>query len=83
VTARRWTAEQVRQLGVTTDLRTAASIFGLSSTQAYEAAAADRLPFRFLRIGIRYVVPTEPIIQLLGLDGGDAMVLSGRGDAAT
>lgn len=68
--SRRWTAAQVRALGVRTDLRTAGSIFGMSPTQCYEAAKADRLPFPVLRVGIRYVVPVAPILELLGLDGG-------------
>ena len=67
---KRWTAAQVRALGVRTDIRTAGEIFGLSATQAYEAAKAERLPFPVLRVGVRYIVPVAPILQLLGIDGG-------------
>lgn len=62
-----WTAEAVRALGVRTDLRTAGEIFGYSKTQVYEAAKTGALPFPVIRCGVRYVVPVQPILDLLGL----------------
>jgi hypothetical protein len=62
-----WTRADVLALGVQTDLRTAGAIFGYSATQAYEAAKHDRLPFPVIRCGIRYVVPVQPILELLGI----------------
>jgi hypothetical protein len=66
----RWTRAALLGLGVKTDLRTAGSIFGLSPTQSYVAAKAGTLPFGFLKIGSRYVVPVQPLIDLLGLASG-------------
>jgi hypothetical protein len=66
-TRREWTADAVRSLGVQTDLRTAGEIFGYSPTQVYEAAKSDKLPFPVIRCGVRYVVPVQPILDLLGI----------------
>ncbi len=41
-----WTPEQVRALGVTTDVVTAGQILGLSRTSAYRLARADTFPCR-------------------------------------
>jgi hypothetical protein len=69
----RWTRAAIVALGVRTDLRTAGSIFGLSATQSYVAAKAGRLPFPVLRIGSRYSVPVQPLLGLLGIDGGEGI----------
>ncbi len=63
-----WTAEEVRALGVQTDVETAGSIFGLSRTQAYAAVKKGVFPVGVIRIGRRYLVPTAPILRLLGLE---------------
>jgi hypothetical protein len=70
---RKWTAREVRALGVRTDLRTAGAVLGMSQSRVYEAAKADRLPFPVIKIGTRYIVPTEPLARLLGLsvDSGE------------
>jgi hypothetical protein len=80
---RKWTAAQVRALGVRTDLRTAGAVLGISQTQVYEAAKAGRLPFPVIKVGIRYIVPTEPLARLLGLsvDGGEQNRQPGRDQA--
>ncbi len=65
---RRWTANEVRALGVRTDIETAGSIFGLSRTQAYEAVKRGVFPVDVIKVGRRYLVPTAPILRLLGLD---------------
>lgn len=62
-----WLPDEVLALGVRTDVGTAGSILGLSRTQAYEAVNAGRFPVETFRIGRRIVVPTAPIIRLLGL----------------
>jgi hypothetical protein len=64
-----WTERKVRALGVCTDLLTAASIFGIGRTAAYELARSDKFPTPVLRRGVQYVVPVKPILQALGLDG--------------
>lgn len=60
--------DEIRALGVATDLATAADIFGLTRSHAYELARhrPDELPFRVLRVGSRYKVPTSSILDALG-----------------
>ncbi len=62
-----WTERQVRALGVTTDLVTAAAILGIGRTTAHALARADRFPVPVLRVGRRYRVPVAPILRLLAL----------------
>jgi hypothetical protein len=66
-----WQPDEVRALGVRTDVETAGSILGLSRTQAYEAIKRDRFPVPVIRIGRRIVVPTRPLLRLLGIDDAD------------
>lgn len=63
---RAWTAEQVRQLGMTTDLETAADVIGIGRTLAYELARTGDFPVRLLRLGRRVVVPTADLLRFLG-----------------
>jgi hypothetical protein len=69
--AARWTARRIRELGAVTDLQTAAVIFGLSRTTAYELARTDQFPVPVLRFGSRYRVPVPAILSALGLPTGD------------
>lgn len=41
-----WTADQVRALGLTTDLATAADILGISRSAAYKLARRNSFPCR-------------------------------------
>jgi hypothetical protein len=66
--SRAWTPQAVRDLGVTTDVETAAAIFGIGRTKAYQLAKTDQFPVKILRIGRRYLVPTPAILHLLGAD---------------
>jgi hypothetical protein len=66
-----WTAHRIRALGAVTDLQTAAKIFGLSRTTAYELARTDQFPVPVLRFGTRYRVPVPAILSALGLLAGD------------
>ncbi len=66
-TRRAWTAEQVRALGVRTDLITAGSVLGIGRTSAHELARRREFPVPVLRLGTRYVVPVAPLLALLGL----------------
>lgn len=68
MTRRHWTADDVRALGVRTDLVTAGSVLGLSRGQAYELARRGEFPCRHLKLGSRYVVPVSGLLALLGLD---------------
>ncbi|MEO3930750.1 DNA-binding protein [Micromonosporaceae bacterium B7E4] len=62
------TADEIRALGVRTDLVTACRIvLGCGKNKAWELYHADELPFPALRCGRRVIVPTAPVIELLGL----------------
>jgi hypothetical protein len=63
--ARRWTTDQIRALGVATDLRTAAHIFGLSINTAYELARRGRFPVSVIRAGRQYRVSVAAILAVL------------------
>jgi predicted DNA-binding transcriptional regulator AlpA len=63
--ASRWTADQIRALGVATDLRTAAHIFGLSSNTAYELVRRGRFPVPVIRAGRQYRVSVAAILAVL------------------
>ncbi len=62
---RSWTADEVRALGVRTDVETAGSILGLSRTQAYEAVKRGDL--ETFTVGRRIVVPVAPLLRRLGI----------------
>ncbi len=64
----RWTPETVRALGVTTDLATAASVLGIGRSKAYELVHNDQFPVPLIKTGTRYVVPTAPLLAILGAD---------------
>ena len=61
-----WTPENIRQLGMTTDVGTAGAILGIGRSKAYELAKNGDFPVAILRIGRRYLVPTSAILALLG-----------------
>jgi hypothetical protein len=64
-----WTAQDVRALGVRTDLVTACQIvLGCGKNRAYEMYRDGTLPFTAIKVGRRVVVPVAPLIKLLGLD---------------
>ncbi|HET6752463.1 MAG TPA: hypothetical protein VFH23_00760 [Jiangellaceae bacterium] len=66
---RKWTAEEIRALGLVIDVETAGSILGLSRTQAYAAIQRDDFPVPFYRVGDHRIrVPVQPILRLLGID---------------
>jgi hypothetical protein len=62
-----WSEDQVRGLGVATDLVTAAAILGIGRTTAHALARADRFPVPVIRVGRRYRVPVAPILRLLAI----------------
>ncbi|WP_026209077.1 hypothetical protein [Catelliglobosispora koreensis] len=64
---RKWTVDDVRDLGLTTDLETAASIIGIGRTKAYEMAADGSFPARVIRSGRSYRVAVPTILSLLGV----------------
>lgn len=61
-----WTAEQVRALGVRTDLATACdAVLGVKKSRAWELFHRGELPFPTIRVGRRVVVPVRPLLDLL------------------
>ncbi|MGH8895445.1 MAG: helix-turn-helix domain-containing protein [Egibacteraceae bacterium] len=59
----------------------AARLYGIGRNAAYEAVAAGELPA--LRIGRRWVVPTVPLLRLLGVEVADDVKLAaGTGSQA-
>lgn len=71
MSSRTWSAEEIRALGVRTDLETAASIWGIGRTRAYELARNDEFPCPVVRIGAKYVVLVAPMLRALGIDQTD------------
>lgn len=71
--AKIWTPDEVRALGVRTDLVTACQIvYGCGKNRAWEMHKAGELPFPALKVGRRVVVPVQPLIKLLGLEESEA-----------
>ncbi len=52
----------------TVSVRQAATLLGISFSSAYAAIHAGNFPTKIVQIGGRYVVPTAPLLELLGLD---------------
>ena len=63
-----WTPEEVRALGVTTDVVTAGRILGLSRNTAYRLARAGTFPVPVLRAGAQYRVPVAGLLTALHLN---------------
>ncbi|WP_020663079.1 helix-turn-helix domain-containing protein [Amycolatopsis benzoatilytica] len=63
-----WSRERLGDLGVTTDLMTAARMLGIGRTTAYKLARAGTLPVPAVRVGRSYRIAVAPLIELLGLD---------------
>ncbi|MEV0897918.1 helix-turn-helix domain-containing protein [Actinoplanes sp. NPDC049802] len=59
--------EAVRDLGLTTDIETAASILGIGRSKAYMLAKEGDFPVRIIRVGRSYLVPVPAILELLGV----------------
>ena len=63
----RWTAERISALGTVTDVPTAAAIFGLSRSVAYDLIKHGGFPVAVLRFGTRYRIPVAAILTALHL----------------
>ena len=66
-----WTPEMVRALGVATNLRTAAAIFGVSPSAAYNMVERGVFPVPVIRAGGVYRVPVAAILTALRLAPDD------------
>jgi len=62
-----WTEDRLRDLGVVTDLPTAAKVFGLGRALAYQLARDGTFPVPVLCAGKRYRVPVAAILAALHL----------------
>jgi hypothetical protein len=62
-----WTEEEIRALGVVTDLPTAGRIFGIGRSQAYTLARAGEFPAPVITVGARFRVPVAGVLTALGL----------------
>lgn len=60
-----FTRAQLDDLGVATDLTTAARALGIARGTAYELAAKGEFPCRVIRYGQRYSVPTAGLRELI------------------
>ena len=52
----------------TVDVQTAASVFGVSRSHAYELIIREEFPAKVIKVGSRYRVITESIIRALSAD---------------
>jgi hypothetical protein len=66
-----WSLEDIRALGATTDLLTAASVLRIGRTKAYQLARTSTFPVPVIRAGRRYLVAVTPLLRLLGQDTTD------------
>ena len=68
-TRQAWTLDDVKALGLRTDLVTACQIvYGCGKNKSWEMFHAGELDFPAIRVGRRVVCPTRPLLKLLGLE---------------
>lgn len=65
---RTWSLEEIRALGATTDLLTAASVLRIGRTKAYHLARTGTFPVPVVRTGRRYLVPVAHLLRVLGMN---------------
>lgn len=46
----------------------AAKLLDISASSAYAAVRTGKFPTKVIQIGGRYVIPTKPLLDLIGLD---------------
>lgn len=64
-----WTLDDVKALGLRTDLVTACQIvYGCGKNKAWEMFHANELDFPALRVGRRVVVPVQAVKRLLEVE---------------
>ena len=69
---RAWTTGEIRALGVRTDLETAASIWGIGRTRAYELARTGDFPSPLVRVGAKWVALVGPLLRALDPDNSNS-----------
>jgi len=71
--------EQLLALPAVLDVPTAAGALGLSKTAAYELIRCGGWPTPVFRLGKLIRIPTEPLLELLGIEPGGEPVESEEG----
>ncbi len=66
--SRTWSPGEIRALGATTDLLTAASVLRIGRTKAYRLARTNEFPVPVIRTGRRYLVAVTHLLRVLGMD---------------
>ncbi|MCK9895055.1 hypothetical protein [Frankia sp. AgB32] len=64
----RWSTAQLRALPATVDVETAGSVLGMGLWKARALIRDGRFPTPVIRHGQRYVVPTRPLLMMLGVE---------------
>ena len=62
-----WTADRIRALGLTTDIATAADIFGIGRSTAYDLIRDGNFPLPLVRFGSKTRIPVAAILHALRL----------------
>ena len=57
-----------RELTPTISVQVASKLLGIAQSTGYAAVNAGTFPTQVIKIGGRYVIPTKPLLDLLGLD---------------
>jgi hypothetical protein len=73
-TRRVWTVTEVRALGVTCDIRTAAHVLGIGRTTAFALLRAKKFPVRTLQMGRVRRVPVGELLAYVGAGQTEAPV---------
>jgi hypothetical protein len=71
------TPTELHELPVSVDLETAGRAFGIGRTKSHELARAGEFPCRVLRVGLKYRVPRNAILEALGIDPASALAPAG------
>jgi predicted DNA-binding transcriptional regulator AlpA len=66
--SRRITIAEARELPPTISAHRAFELLGMGEPQGYAAIAEGTFPVVPIRIGQRYMVPTAPLLKLLGIE---------------
>lgn len=70
-----WTVQDVRALGLTTDVVTAGRILGLSRNVAYALVRRGEFPLPVIKAGSQYRVPVAAILSALQADRPDVIAV--------
>ena len=63
-----WTADKLREQGLTTTVEVAAEVLGIGRAAAYDSIHRGTFPVPVLKLSRRrWVVPTAPLLRVLGL----------------